>query len=69
MRKLLFGVLIPAGVILGAAAPVSAFAAWNPHSQRAMASPEVRRADYEWHHHRYHHRRWDRDHHRYEYYD
>jgi len=67
MRRIILSAV--AAMILGLGVSASGIAAPVVHAQKHEAD-SVQRADYYyWNHHRYHHRDWDRDHHRWHYYD
>jgi hypothetical protein len=62
-----------AAALVAVGASAVALAAPMPHEQQQRGSVShfvnVQQADYYWNHHQYHHRDWDRHHHRWHYYD
>ena len=72
MRRLILGTLATAAIVVGISS--SGFAAPTAglygHDGPNPQAANLHLADYYyWNHHRYHHRDWDRDHHRWHYYD
>jgi hypothetical protein len=60
-----------AAMIVGISAAGFAAPAFGPrhHGGPDARITNVHPADYNWHHHHYQHREWDRHHHRWHYYD
>ncbi|MEO8716264.1 MAG: hypothetical protein ABI369_14750 [Acetobacteraceae bacterium] len=66
MRTLLLSIATLGGLV-GACALPAAAAPVVP-GIHASAAPSIQRVDYYWRHRHYHHRNWDRRHHRWRYY-
>ncbi len=70
MRRLIYGMVAAAAMVVGVSSAGFAAPGLGPHEYGDM-NPQVaniHRADYYWNHHHYAHRDWDRHHHRWHYY-
>jgi hypothetical protein len=71
MRRLILGTMAAAVMAVGISSAGFAAPAFNPHEHGRPDSriTNVHPVDYYWNHRHYHHRDWDRHHHRWHYYD
>ena len=71
MRRLILRTLAAAAMVVGISSAGFAAPAFGPHEHGGPSprATNVHLADYYWNHHHYHHRGWDRGHHRWHYYD